>query len=59
MDLVTQGGKETRHGFWIRRLHEIKKQNKEQKKVNNKRDMKRTKAPCIDLSPRITIASTS
>ena len=43
-----------------KRKEEInKKQEKVKNKVNNKRDMKRKKVPCIDLSPRITMASPS
>ena len=36
-----------------------KKIRKNKNKLNNKRDMKRKKAPCINLSPRITMASPS
>ena len=43
-----------------KRKQEINKnQEKVKNKVNNKRDMKRKKTPCIDLSPRITMASLS
>ena len=39
-----------------KRKQEIRKN---KNKVNNKRDMKRIKAPCIVLSPQITMASPS
>ena len=42
-----------------KRKQEINKEIKIKNKVNNKRDMKRTKAPCSDLSPRITMVSPS